>query len=162
LPDELVDELLTVTKVTTLDKVLELADAETTSGRGELEGPESVGDLLEVGAHGEYLMHDVLDAGDTELAEGGLDKLVVGDGQTLLVDLEVTTLVDELTDSLQVGVSVCDERLDDLQHLAGGLGEPDEDTVVDLKETEKLEGLALLGVDLVDTAKVSTREVAPP
>jgi hypothetical protein len=158
--------------------VLELAHAETTGGRGQLERPESVGDLLEVGADAgtksvyvpnasymhsrEDLMDDVLNAGDTELAEVGLDELVVGDGQALLVDLEVTALIDKLTDGLQVGVSVGDEGLDDLQHLAGGLGEPDEDTVVDLKETEKLEGLALLGVDLVDTAKVSTREVAPP
>ena len=57
----------------------------------------------------------------------------------------------QLADGLQVGVSVSDERLDDLQHLAGGLGEADEDTVVDLEKTEELEGLALLGVDLVDT-----------
>jgi hypothetical protein len=50
-----------------------------------------------------------------------------------------------------VGVTVGDEGLDDLQHLGGGLGELDEDTVVDLEKTEELEGLALLGVDLVDT-----------
>jgi hypothetical protein len=151
LPDELVDELLTVTKVTTLDEVLELAGTETASGGRELEGPEEVGDGLEVGADGVDLVDDVLNAGDTELAEVGLDELVVGDGQTLLVDLSVTALVDKLADGLQVGVSVSDERLDDLQHLAGCLGKPDEDTVVDLEKTEELEGLALLGVDLVDT-----------
>jgi hypothetical protein len=55
------------------------------------------------------------------------------------------------TDGLQVGVAVCDEGLDDLQHLNGGLGEADEDTIVDLEKTEELEGLALLGVNLVDT-----------
>jgi hypothetical protein len=155
LPDELVDELLAVTKVTTLDEVLELAGAETTVGGRELEGPEEVGDGLEVGADGVDLVDDVLNAGDAELAEAGLDHLVVGDWQTLLVDLSVAALVDELADGLQVGVSVSDEGLDDLQHLAGGLGEPDEDTVVDLEKTEELEGLALLGVDLVDTAQVS-------
>ena len=154
LPDELVDELLAVTKVTTLDEVLELAGTETASGGRELEGPEEVGDGLEVGADGVELVDDVLNAGDTELAEVGLDELVVGDRQALLVDLSVTALVDKLADGLQVGVSVSDERLDDLQHLAGGLGEADEDTVVDLEKTEELEGLALLGVDLVDTARV--------
>ena len=151
LPDELVDELLAVTKVTTLDEVLELAGTETASGGRELEGPEEVGDGLEVGADGVDLVDDVLNAGDTELAEVGLDELVVGDRQALLVDLSVTALVDKLADGLQVGVSVSDERLDDLQHLAGGLGEADEDTVVDLEKTEELEGLALLGVNLVDT-----------
>ena len=43
--------------------------------------------------------------------------------------------------------------LDDLEHLQGSLGKLDEDTVVDLQKTEELKGLALLGVDLVDTAK---------
>jgi hypothetical protein len=132
--------------------VLELPGAETTSGGRELEWPKEVAGLLEVGADGVDLVDEVLDADNAELAEVLLDELVVSDGQTLLVDLSVTALVDELTDGLQVGVTVGDEGLDDLQHLNSGLGEPDEDTIVDLEKTEELEGLALLGVDLVDTA----------
>jgi hypothetical protein len=151
--DELVDEVLPVTKVTTLDEVLELPWAEATGGRGQLEWPEEVAGLLEVGADGVDLVDEVLDADNAELAEVGLDELVVGDGKALLVDLSVAALVDELTDRLQVGVAVRDEGLDDLQHLGRGLGEPDEDTIVDLEETEELEGLALLGVDLVDTGR---------
>jgi len=131
--------------------VLELAGTETTVGRRKFEGPEEVGDGLEVGADGVDLVDDILNAGDAELAKAVLDEFVVGDGQTLLVDLSVATLVDELADSLQVGVSVGNEWLDDLEHLAGGLGELDEDTVVDLEKTEELESLALLGVNLVDT-----------
>ena len=65
----------------------------------------------------------------------------------------VVLTVDELTDGLLVGVTVGDVGLDDLQHLDGSLGQPNEDAVVDLEETEKLESLALLGVDLVDTAR---------
>jgi hypothetical protein len=149
--NELVDELLAVTKVTSLDEVPELPWAETASGRGQLEWPQKVGGLLEVGANSVDLVDEVLDADNAELAEVLLDEVVVGDREALLVDLSVTALVDKLTDGLQVGVTVCDERLDDLQHLCGGLGEPDEDTVVDLEKTEELEGLALLGVDLVDT-----------
>jgi hypothetical protein len=143
--------VLAVAKVTTLDEVLELAGAEATGGRGQLEGPEEVGGLLEVGADGVDLVDEVLNADDAVLAEVLLDQLVVSDGQALLVDLAVAALVDELTDGLEVGVAVGDEGLDDLQHLGGGLGEADENTVVDLEETEELEGLALLGVDLVDT-----------
>jgi hypothetical protein len=149
--DEVVDEVLAVAKVTTLDEVLKLAGAEATGGRGQLEGPEEVGGLLEVGADGVDLVDEVLNADDAVLAEVLLDQLVVSDGQTLLVDLAVAALVDELTVGLEVGVAVGDEGLDDLQHLGGGLGEADENTVVDLEETEELEGLALLGVDLVDT-----------
>ena len=151
LSNEVVDEVLAVAEVTALDEVTELAGAEATGGRGELEGPQEVGGLLEVGADGVDLVDQVLDADDAVLAEVLLDQLVVGDGQALLVDLSVTALVDELTDGLQVGVAVGDEGLDDLQHLGGGLGQADEDTVVDLEETEELQGLALLRVDLVDT-----------
>jgi len=143
--------VLAVAEVTALDEVTELAGAEATGGRGQLEGPQEVGGLLEVGADGVDLVDQVLDADDAVLAEVLLDQVVVGDGQTLLVDLSVTALVDELTDGLLVGVAVGDEGLDDLQHLGGGLGQADEDTVVDLEETEELQRLALLGVDLVDT-----------
>lgn len=151
LPDEGVDVLLTVAKVTTLDVVLELAGTEATSGVGELEGPEEVGGLLEVGADGVDLVDQVLHADNAVLGEVLLDDGVVGEGNALLVDLGVTALVDELADGLEVGVTVGDERLDDLEHLSGGLGQTDEDTVVDLEKTEELESLALLGVDLVDT-----------
>lgn len=143
--------LLTVAKVTTLDVVLELAGTEATSGVGELEGPEEVGGLLEVGADGVDLVDQVLHADNAVLGKVLLDDGVVGEGNALLVDLGVSALVDELTDGLKVGVTVSDEGLDDLEHLGGGLGQADEDTVVDLEKTEELESLALLGVDLVDT-----------
>ena len=124
---------------------------EATKRVGELEGPEEVGNLLEVGADGVNLVDDILHADDAVLAKVLLDNGVIGKSDALLVDLTVTTLVDELTDGLEVGVTPGDEGLDDLEHLNGSLGQADEDTVVDLKKTEELEGLALLGVNLVDT-----------
>jgi hypothetical protein len=151
LADETVDGLLTVAKVTTLDEVLELAGAETTSGVGELEGPQEVGDLLEVGADRVDLVDKVLHADNAVLAEVLLNDGVVGKSNALLVDLTITTLVDELLDGLEVGVTVGDPGLDNLEHLGGGLGDLDEDTVVDLEETEELEDLAGLGGNLVDT-----------
>lgn len=143
--------VLTVAKVTTLDEVLELPGAEATSGVGQLEGPEEVAGLLEVGANGVDLVDQVLNADNAELAEVLLNDGVVGKSNALLVNLAVTALVDELTDGLEVGVTVGDVGLNDLQHLSGSLGKLDEDTVVDLEKTEELEGLALLGVNLVDT-----------
>jgi hypothetical protein len=152
LADQAVDVVLTVTKVTTLNEVLELARTETTGWVAELEWPEEVGGLLEVGANGVDLVDQVLHADNAVLAEVLLDDGVVGERDAVLLSgLGVSTLVDELTDGLEVGVAVGDERLDDLQHLRGGLGQADENTVVDLEETEKLQGLALLWVDLVDT-----------
>lgn len=131
--------------------MLELAGAETTSGVGELEGPEEVGSLLEVGANSVDLVDEILSADNAVLAEVLLNDGVVGKSSALLVDLSVSTLVDELLDRLQVGVTVGDPRLNNLEHLSGGLGDLDEDTVVDLEETEELEDLAGLGGNLVDT-----------
>ena len=109
--------------------------------------------MLEVGANGEDLVDQILHADDTVLAEGTLNDGVVGKSNTLLLDLSVTTLVDELTDSLQVGVSVGDPWLDDLEHLKGSLGHANKDTVVDLEKTEELEDLTGLWCNLVDTVQ---------
>lgn len=155
LADEAVNGLLAVTKITTLDEVLELAGAEATGGVGQLEGPEEVGRLLEVGADGVDLVDEILHADNAVLAEVLLNDGVVGKSDTLLVDLSVSTLVDELLDGLQVGVTVSDPGLDNLEHLSGGLGDLDEDTVVDLQKTEELEDLAGLGGHLVDTGERS-------
>lgn len=154
LADESVDVLLTVAKVTTLDEVLELAGVEATVGVGQLEGPQEVGGLLEVGANSVDLVDEILHADNAVLAEVLLNDGVVGQGNALLVDLSVTALVDELLDALQVGVTVGDPGLDDLDHLGDGLGDAHEDTVVDLKETEELEDLAGLGGNLVDTVEL--------
>lgn len=151
LSNESVDVLLPVAKVTTLDEVLEFAWAEAASWVGQLEWPQEVARLLKVGTHGVDLVNQVLHADDAILAKMLLNDSIVGERKTLLVDLAITTLVDELANRLEVGVAVCDEWLDDAQHLDGGLCQAHEDTIVDLKQTEELEGLALLGVDLVDT-----------
>ena len=151
--DDLVtyDLVLTVTEISSEDEVVELALSEATSGVAELEGPKEVGGLLEVGADSEDLVDEILHADNAVSTEVLLNDGVVGEGNALLVDLSVTALVDELADGLEIGVTPCDEGLDDLEHLNGGLGQTDEDTVVDLEKAEELEGLALLGVNLVDT-----------
>jgi hypothetical protein len=149
--DESVDVLLSIAQVTTLDEVEELPLVEATGWVGQLEWPEEVASLLEVGSDGEDLVDQVLHADDAELAQVVLDQLVVGERNALLVDLAISTLVHELAHGLQVGVAVGNVWIDDCEHLLCGLGETDEDTIVDLEETEKLEDLAGLGSDLVDT-----------
>lgn len=168
LPDELVDVLLPVTEVTTLHVVLEFPGPPATSRVGELERPQEVRGLLEVRAGGEDLVHEVLHGEDVVLAERCLNDTVVREGNTLLVDLAVTTLVDELTNGLQVGLAkggnetivtpiaflhapVCNVRLDETEHLLSRLRDFDEDTVVDLKQTEELQNFSGLWCNLVYT-----------
>jgi hypothetical protein len=137
-----------------LNEMLELASSESTSWVGELEWPEEVGSLLEVWTDGEDLVDQILHADDTVLAKATLDKRIVGKSNTLLVDLSISTLVDEFADSLEIWVTVGNPWLDDLKHLEGSLGHANEDTVVDLEETEELEDLSGLWCNLVDTGNM--------
>jgi len=136
----------------------ELSWAETTSWVAELEWPQEVGSLLEVGTNGEDLVDQILHADDTVFAQAGLDDGVIGKSNALLLDLSITTLIDELADGLEVGVSVGNPWLDDLQHLESGLSHANEDTVVDLKKTEELKDLARLGSNLVDTLNTNNKD----
>lgn len=149
--DQSIDLVLAVAEITALNVVLELSGTETTSWVAELEWPQEVGSLLEVGSDGIDLVDQIFHADNAILAEVLLDDGVIGESNTLLLDLTVSSLVDEFTDGLQVGVTICDPWLDNLEHLEGSLGHADEDTIVDLEETEKLEDLAGLWCNLVDT-----------
>merc|ERR1719430_873485 len=60
-------------------------------------------------------------------------------------------LVDQLANRLEVGCTPGNVGLADSKHVDGGLVQLDEDTVVDLPQTEQLEDLLDLGRDLVDT-----------
>lgn len=117
-PDKLVDVLLPVAKVTTLDEVLELSRPEATVGVAQLERPEEVAGLLEVGADTVDLVDQVLHTDNAVLAKVLLNDGVVGERDALLVHrLGVSTFVDEFTNGLEVGIAISDERFDDLEHL---------------------------------------------
>ena len=95
-------------------------------------------------------MHQVLHTDDTEFAQVLLDDLVVGEGDTLLINLSISALVDEVTDGFHRGVSVSYVRLDDFKHLGSGFGEFDKDGVVNLEKTEELHNLARFRGHFVD------------
>jgi hypothetical protein len=150
--DESVDVLLPVTGRATLDVVLELSsDTPAAGGVGELEGPQEVGSLLEGRANSVDLVDQILHADDAVLAESLLNDGVVGKRDSLLVDLTVSSLVDELSNGGQVGVTEGNVGLDDSQKLGGSLGDSHKDTVVDLVESQELQDLSGLGGHLGDT-----------
>jgi hypothetical protein len=102
--DELVDEVLAVSEVTTLDEVGELV-LPASGGGVQLEGPQEVGGELEVGANGKDFVDQILNANDALVAESLGNQRVVRDGDALLVQLGISALVDEILDGLQVGVT---------------------------------------------------------
>jgi len=73
------------------------------------------------------------------------------DKSTGNIHLSITSLVNELTNGLEVGITVSDIRFNNAKHLDGGLGEANKDAIVDLEKTEELKSLTLLWINLVDT-----------
>ena len=151
LADEGVNVLLSVANGTeALTELMSLL-LEATNRVRELEGPEEVVSLLEVGTAGDNLVDEVLHAVDTLGTELTSDDAVVGERESASIDLTVTTLIDKLGDGGTAGETVGDERLDNTDHVPGGLVELDEDSVVDLSKSEELHDLLGLGGKLVDT-----------
>ena len=151
LGDEVVDEVLAVSPVSsTLDGVA-LAD-ETSTGWGKLEGPEEVVGLLEVGTNVVDLVDEVLNADDVLLlAKGVGNDVVVGERNALSINLAVATLVDELADGVTAGITVSDIWLNATEHVDGSLVDADEDTVVQLAQPQQPQDANDLGVQLHDT-----------
>merc|ERR1712156_610253 len=148
---QFVDLVLTAAEITTFDEVVDLLPPPA-GGGVQLEGPQEVGRVLEVGTDGENLMDKILHTDDAKLAKSSLDQVVRGDGSAVAIDLDETTLVHQFAHRLEVGSSPGDVRLTDAEHVDGSLVQLDEHAVVDLPQTEQLQNLLHLGGHLVDTA----------
>lgn len=110
----------------------------------DLEGPQEVGSEFELVSDGEDLVNQVFNTDNVHLAQLILNDRVGGNGNPLSVHFSEASLVHEFLDGLQVGVAPCDVRFADTEHVQGGLVQLDEDTIVDLLQTEQLENLAYL------------------
>ncbi len=88
-----------------------------------------------------------------ERAVLGTFRLYASDFDALLVHLTVTTLVDELSNALQVRVTKHDVRFHLAELVERRLVRLHEDTVVDLAQTQELKNLLRLRVDVVKTAE---------
>jgi len=64
----------------------------------QLEWPQEVGSILEVRSNVQNLVDQILNTDDAELAELTLDDAVGGDSCAVSSDLDMSTLVDQLTD----------------------------------------------------------------
>merc|ERR1719327_1513407 len=157
--DELVDLLLAVAPVTALGLSVPVAlRDEATARRVELEGPEEVVRLLEGRADGVDLVDQLLHAVDAVLAKVRGEDVVIHQRNAALVNLAVATLVDQLLHRLQVRVAKRDVRCDVLEHVDDGLVDLQEHAVVELAEAEKLEDLARLRGELVDTDDTDAKD----
>ena len=155
--DQRIDLVLPIPQITTLDKMLELPRPEATRGIRQLERPQEVARLLEVGPHNHNFMHQILHTDDAEFAQVLLDDLVISEGNPLLVHLPVSSLVDKVADGFYARVPIGNVRFDDFEHFGSSFGEFDEDAVVDLEETEELHYFTGFRGHFVDTESACQR-----
>ena len=146
-----VDEFFSVTGVTTLDEVFELSSSETTSWVRQLEWPQEVVNLLEVWTNSVDFVDQVFNRQDVELAQGSFNNGVVRQRNSLLVDLTETSLVDQVSDGRQRWVTVSNVWFSQLDQFLSSLGQSDENTGVDLGQSQQLQDLSWLRWDLHDT-----------
>jgi len=126
--------------------------AEASLGGAKLEGPHEVVSLLEVSSNSVEFSDQVFDANDVVLSENLFNDLVRSDRDSLLVDLSVSSLIDQLRDGVSSGVSESNIRLDLLDHVKSSSVNSDEDSVVDLSKSEQLKDLFGLRSHIVDTS----------
>jgi len=69
-----------------------------TSGSVQLEWPQVVGGIFEVGTNGQDLMNEILHADNSKLAQTALNDVIGSDCSAVSSDLDVSSLVYKLTD----------------------------------------------------------------
>lgn len=87
------------------------------------------------------------------LSEDTVDDAVIGNRNTLTVNLTVTSLVDKSLKSVSGWVSVSDIWLNHSDHVDGGSVQTNKHSVMKLSESQKLHDLLRLRWQLVDTMK---------
>merc|ERR1719272_2019090 len=103
-------------------------------------------------------MNDVFRAMDAKFPKGLRDDGIVIEGNAALVDLSKATLVDELTQRLERRIAIGDVGLNGFQHVQDGLVNLQEDAIVELLQTKKLQHLAWLWAELDDTHDASDKQ----
>jgi len=137
----LVNGFFSVTPVSALLEGMSLV-VESTLGGAELERPKEVVSLLEVRSDSVDFVDQIFNTDDAVLTKGLLNDFIGSEGNSLLVDLTVSSLVDHVGDGVSSGVAESDIRFDLLDHVKSSSVNSDEDTVVDLSKSEQLEDLS--------------------
>ena len=112
--------------------MLEFSGAETTGWVAELERPQEVAYLFEVGSDGEDFMNQIFHTNDAVLAKRFLNDRVVCKRDALFVNLAIPALIDEFTDALEIWIAVSNVWFDNGKHLSRSTGYTNENPAVDL------------------------------
>ena len=103
-PNQLVYVVLAIAKVAAFNEVLELPRSKSPVRIAKLERPQKVANLLEIGSNSINLVANILNTDDSVLTKLLLDHLVICKWDSLLVDLAVSSLQDQLANRLEIRV----------------------------------------------------------
>merc|ERR1719322_898329 len=94
---ELINLVFSVAKVTTLNKVVGLLSP-SSGWSVQLEWPQEIGGVFEIRTNCYDLMDQIFNTDDSHLAELALNDVIGGDWSTVSINLDKSTLVDQVTD----------------------------------------------------------------
>jgi len=121
----------------------------------QLERPQKVRRLPEVGSDAGYFVNQIRYADDVAFTQFLLDDLVVDNRNSLTLHLCETTFENQGVDGLHVRMTPSDVRFHDTQHIDRGLVQFDENAVVDLSQTEQLQNFTHTRMKTVDTSNAN-------
>jgi len=121
------------------------------SGGVQLEWPQEVGCILERFTNGKYFMYQIFHTDDVSAAQSFFNDGVGSQWNSSVVNLGKSTFVNQFTDCFQIRISPGNVGFANSEHVNGSLIQLNENSVVDLTKSEKLQSLSYLGMNLVDT-----------
>ena len=96
-------------------------------------------------------MDEILNTGDSDLTEFTFNNAVVSEWKSSSLDFTAASFVDKLADSLSGWITVGNEWFDHLDHVPGSFVKLDENSIVQLSQSEELQDFLWLWCKLSDT-----------
>lgn len=82
--------------------------SESSSWASKLESPEEIVGLFEMRTNSVDLIDQIFNGVDSVLGETGIDEPVIGQGNSLVVNLAVSSLVNQFSDIISGGITELD------------------------------------------------------
>ena len=99
-------------------------------------------------------MDEILNTGDSDLTEFTFNNAVVSEWKSSSLDFTAASFVDKLADSLSGWITVGNEWFDHLDHVPGSFVKLDENSIVQLSQSEELQDFLWLWCKLSDTMAI--------
>lgn len=132
----MVDVLFSVSPISSHLERMTLG-VESSSGTSELEWPQEVVGFLEVLTAGRNLVDEILNSVDLVFSQALFDSIVGLKGDSLSVDFAVASLENEFSDGFSGGIAIGYVGLNSSEHIDGGFIKFNEDTVMELSQSEE-------------------------